>query len=140
MPEGFQTFDHTGDLGLEVWAESPERLFALAAEALMRQIAEVPAGEPAEVQVQVHATGADAADLLVDWLNQALLQSELERAIWTHAAVDLPGPDALEGVLSGPRFDRRRHQALREVKAISHHGVELHLEPPNCRCRVILDI
>src|SRR5207249_788720 len=39
MKEGFGTFDHTGDLGLEVWAESPERLYALAAEAVMAQIA-----------------------------------------------------------------------------------------------------
>ena len=40
MREGFQTFDHTGDLGLEVWAETPERLFELAAEAVLAQVAE----------------------------------------------------------------------------------------------------
>ena len=39
-PEGYRTFDHTGDLGLEVWAPTRERLYGLAAEALMAQVAE----------------------------------------------------------------------------------------------------
>ena len=38
MSEGHHTFVLTGDLGLEVWAESPERLYGLADEALMSEI------------------------------------------------------------------------------------------------------
>ena len=43
MGEGFRPFEHTGDLGLEVWAGSPERLHALAPVALHAQIAEAAA-------------------------------------------------------------------------------------------------
>lgn len=140
MSEGFRTFDHTGDLGLEVWAPDPEHLYARAAVALLAQIAEAPAADPVEVQVRIRASGADPADLLVDWLNQALLQAELARAVWTRARVVSLAPTVLEGVLEGPRLDPRRHVLLREVKAVSHHGLTLELRPGECRCRLVLDI
>ena len=141
MREGYRTFDHTGDLGLEAWAGTPERLFAVAAEALLAQVAEVPAGEtgpPITVRLELEAD--DAEDLLVHWLNSALLESELERTIWTRAEIVRWSPRGMVAALSGPRFDPQRHTALREVKAVSHHGLELGLEPPVCRCRLVLDL
>jgi SHS2 domain-containing protein len=137
--EGFRTFDHTGDLGLEVWAETPQRLYALAAEALLAQIVEAGAGAP-EVRVELDLEGEDASDLLVHWLNSALLESELKQAVWTRAEVRSLSAHALTGALAGPRRDPRSQVFLREVKAVSHHFLGLELEPGRCRCRVILDI
>ena len=73
MDEGHRTFDHTGDLGLEVWAATPERLYAHAAEALLAQVAEAP--HVAEVEITLELEGDDPSDLLVHWLNTALLES-----------------------------------------------------------------
>jgi SHS2 domain-containing protein len=137
--EGFRTFDHTGDLGLEVWAETPERLYALAAEALLAQIVEAGAGAP-EVRVELDLEGDDPGDLLVHWLNSALLESELRRAVWTRAEVRSLSARAITGALAGPRRDPRGQVFLREVKAVSHHFLGLDLEPGRCRCRLILDI
>jgi SHS2 domain-containing protein len=137
--EGFRTFDHTGDLGLEVWAETPERLYALAAVALAAQIVEAPAGAP-EVHIELDLEGDDPRDLLVHWLNSALLESELRRAVWVGAEVRGLTERSLSGSLAGPRRDPRHQVFLREVKAVSHHFLELALEPPRCRCRVILDL
>jgi SHS2 domain-containing protein len=139
MGEGFRTFDHTGDLGLEVWAETPERLYGLAAEALLAQVAEAPSGD-AEVRRELRLDGHDPADLLVHWLNTALLESELERAIWTRAIVRHLTPHSIEARLEGPRRDPARQVFLREIKAVSHHHLALNLAPPACRCRLILDI
>ena len=68
MDEGFRTFDHTGDLGLEIWAGTPARLYSLAAEALLAQMIEAP-NAAAEVSVELELEGEDASDLLVHWLN-----------------------------------------------------------------------
>ncbi len=140
MPEGFRTFDHTGDLGLEVWADSPERLFALAAEALMAQVAVSRSPEPPEIEIRVELEGTDAADLLVHWLNTALLEAEVRRALWTRAQVDSLSANRIEARLAGPRLDAGHQEFLREIKAVSHHFLSLDLEPPNCRCRIILDL
>ena len=139
MTEGYRTFDHTGDLGLEVWAGTPERLFARAATALLAQVAEAAEG-PVEVRADLDLEADDAADLLVHWLNSALLESELRRAVWTRAHVHRLTPRSLSATLEGPRLDPVRQTILREVKAVSHHGLELVLDPPDCRCRVVLDL
>ena len=139
MDEGHHTFDHTGDLGLEVWARTPERLYAHAAEALMSQIVEAPSGEP-ELQVRLSLTGDDPGDLLVHWLNTALLEAEVRGAVWTRAAVRGLTPRSLEGTLEGPKRGAPGQVMLREVKAVSHHGLELDLGPGACRCRLVLYI
>jgi SHS2 domain-containing protein len=137
--EGFNTFDHTGDLGLEVWAETPERLHALAGEALMAQVA-LPAKGPTDATATLSLDGADPEDLFVHWLNTVLLRAELERAVWTRITVTALGPRSIVARLAGHRLDTGRHERLREVKAISFHGFELDLTPGRCRCRAILDI
>ena len=139
MAEGFRTFDHTGDLGLEIWADTPARLYALAAEALLAQIAEVGPGAP-EVRVDLALEGQDPGDLLVHWLNTALLESEIRQTVWVRAEIHSLSDRALSGSLAGPPRDSRSQVFLREVKAVSHHFLELGLEPGRCRCRVILDI
>lgn len=139
MPERWSVFDHTADLGLEVEAETPERLFACAAVGLLAQVAEVPAGADETVEARVDVSGTDAEDLLVEWLNRALLEAELAGAIWTRADVAW-SPGALGARLRGPRRDRGRMTFLREIKAVSHHALELDLTPGACRCRLVLDL
>ena len=139
MDEGFHTFDHTGDLGLEVWAATPARLFGLAAEALMSLIVDAR-GAVAEVEEEVRLSGDDPADLLVHWLSTVLLRSELARTVWTQVEVRVLTPTALEATLRGPRWNPARQTFLREIKAVSHHELLLALEGPVCRCRLVLDI
>jgi len=137
--EGYVTFDHTGDLGLEVWAATPERLFALAALAVLAQVAESPRHDP-EIVVRLVCESADPRDLLVDLCNAALLEAEVRRAIWTDARVAWSGGPRLEAELSGPRRDPRRQTFLREIKAVSHHALELDLGREGCSCRLVLDV
>jgi SHS2 domain-containing protein len=139
MGEGFRTFDHTGDLGLEVWADTPERLHALAAVALAAQ--EVEARETnGAIERRLTLEGDDPADLMVHWLNTALLEGGLAEAVWTGAEVHALSPRRIDAVLRGPRRDRAHHVFLREVKAVSHHELTLDLTPGRCRCRMVLDL
>ncbi len=137
--DGFRTFEHTGDLGLEVWARSAARLYGLAAEALMAQVVDARGATP-ELELSVSLTGDDPEDLLVHWLNTVLLESELARAVWTSADVRVLTATALEATLRGVRRDPRRQVFIREVKAVSHHDLELDLAGPVARCRIVVDV
>jgi SHS2 domain-containing protein len=137
--EGYRTFDHTGDLGLEVWAETPERLHELAAEALIAQVMLGDLG-PNDARLDVSLDGDDPEDLFVHWLNTVLLKAEIDRTVWTRVTLNRLTPWSLQAVLEGQRLDLARHERLREVKAVSHHDLALDLDPGKCRCRVILDI
>lgn len=139
MDEGARTFDHTGDVGLEVWAADATRLYARAAEALMALVADAHGAAPS-VQRWVRLSGDDPADLLVHWLNTVLLESELARAVWTRAEIGRLTPTGLEATLLGSPLDPRRQTLLREIKAVSQHAVELELDGPVCRCRLVLDV
>jgi SHS2 domain-containing protein len=139
MPERFSTFDHTGDLGLEVEAGGAGRLYALAAEALCAQIALAgPAAD--DVETRLVLEGDDPRDLFVHWLNSVLLESDLRHAVWTHVEVSSLGPAHLEARLSGQRLEPGRQVRLREIKAVSHHALELELGPERFRARMVLDI
>ena len=137
--EGYATFDHTGDLGLEVWAQTPERLYALAVEAVLAQVVEAHT-DTIDVRSVFKLEGDDPGDLLVHWLNTALLQAELDQAVWTKVTVARLSDCRLQGCLEGPLLDADRDVLLREIKAVSYHHLEVDLEPPDCRCRLILDI
>jgi SHS2 domain-containing protein len=139
MPESFRTFDHTGDLGLIVEAETPARLHALAAEALLAQVA-VGDAAPPDVDVTLALDGDDAHDLFIHWLNSALLAADVRHAVWTRVTVSALTRQRIEARLEGQRLDPKRHVFLREVKAVSHHHLELELTPPLCRCRIVLDL
>jgi SHS2 domain-containing protein len=137
--EGHRTFDHTGDLGLEVWAPTPERLYGLAAEALGALLVDARDAAPVRER-RLALAGDDATDLLIHWLNTVLLESELAGAVWTRAEVTRLTATMLEATLRGVPRDPARQVFLREVKAVSHHGLVLALAPGAFRCRVILDI
>src|SRR6266542_5915586 len=137
--EGYRTFAHTGDLGLEVWADTPERLHALAAVALLAQVIEAREGRR-DVERRVVLEGDDAEDLFVHWLNTALLEAELLGAVWTDAQIHALSDGGIDATLIGPRRDRTRQVYLREVKAVSRHALEVVLTPGHCRCRVVLDL
>ena len=122
MSQGYRTFDHTGDLGLEVWADTPESLFALAAVALLAQVVEVGDADRGTLAVDLDLEGDDAKDLFVHWLNTALLEAEVRRAVWYRARVIALTPRSLRGRLEGIPRDAARQTFLREVKAVSHHA------------------
>jgi SHS2 domain-containing protein len=92
------------------------------------------------VEARVAVEGTDAADLLVHWLNTALLEAELRRALWTEVEVTAWSETSLAATLRGPKLDPRRQAFLREIKAVSHHGAELQLARSPCRCRLVLDV
>ena len=139
MDEGARTFDHTGDVGLEVWAPAAGRLYGLAAEALMALVVDARGAAPSLTR-RLRLTGDDPADLLVHWLNTVLLESELARTVWTRVEVGRLTPTSLEATLHGSPLDPARQTFLREIKAVSHHGLLLELTGPVCRCRLVLDV
>lgn len=139
MDEGSRTFDHTGDIGLEVWAGDAARLYARAAEALMALVVDARGAVPT-LERQVRLGGDDPADLFVHWLNTVLLEAELARAVWTRIEVRRLTPTSLEATLSGSPLDPARQTFLREVKAVSQHALALELDGPVCRCRLVLDV
>ncbi len=152
----WRVFDHTADLGLRVEAHSREALFEEAGRAFTALIVEEPHASVRERQrVDVALTASDPADLLFDWLHALLVAFEVRHLLLVRFAVRLvelaePGGvvarEDREGGLRlrasawGERVDPARHRLVREVKAITYHGLWLRPEGAGWAAEVIVDV
>jgi protein archease len=134
----FTEFEHTGDLGIEVTAQSRTELFARAATALSRLMVEdgnVGASERRQLEIE----GAGDADLMHDLLAAALNLFLIDGFIWREVSVD-ERDGRLIASLAGERFDPRRHRLIQEIKAVTYHRLAVEPSPGGWRATIIFDI
>ncbi|MGO9468418.1 MAG: archease [Isosphaeraceae bacterium] len=136
-----ETYDHTADLGLRVFAPDLTDLFRTAAAGLFdvivvnRQDVRIVDTEP------VRLSADSAEDLLIDWLNELIFRSETRHRLYARfdVAIDQTGC-VLEGTIGGEPIDRARHILDHEVKAATRHGLSLRRENEGLVAEVIVDI
>jgi SHS2 domain-containing protein len=137
----FESFDHTGDIGLTIRASSLEALFMEAATALMETIVDVG---------NVRATIAEPVDvvapqldlLLVEWLSELLYRFEARGllAARTDVGIDVSAQGCrLNGTLHGETLDPR-HQVKVLVKAVTYHALSVQHTAAGWEARVVLDV
>jgi SHS2 domain-containing protein len=92
----------------------------------------------------VEVKGADEITLLYNWLESLLLKFELERKVYSKFQVTLAKnpSDSLHasGRIYGEQYDRRKHGAKVEVKAVTFHKMEVSREGKTTILRFILDL
>jgi SHS2 domain-containing protein len=104
---GYETFEHTADLGLVVRGRDMKDLFELAALALSRTMFEGAADESEERAVTEDAE--DAEGLLVAWLEEVVYAFEVDGFVTARAVVDEVDAHSLRGrLLGGPAPTGRR--------------------------------
>jgi SHS2 domain-containing protein len=137
--EGLSFFDHTGDIGFEVRAESLEALFRKAARGLYGILVERPPAEGgAEALIELEDEGADL--LLRAFLSELLYRFLARREIlvdFSELAVDerrlrARGPAA--------RFDQDRDGLRTELKAVTYHQLDVRRDGAGWKARIIFDV
>jgi SHS2 domain-containing protein len=138
-PMPYETFEHTADLGLRVWADELNTLFTDAAGGLFSMI--VPDSESVRpsLSVEIAVEGGDSELLLFDWLNELLYIYEVRRLLLCQFKIEL-GPSGLVAKAAGEPIDPSRHVLDHEVKAITYHGLKLEQKNGRWLAEVIVDI
>lgn len=136
-----ETFDHTADLGLRVYAANLADLFQTAADGLFDVI--VANRGQVEAREREHVTlAADSTEsLLVEWLNELIFRAETGHKLFSRSNVKI-GADgvSLEAEVYGEAIDPARHILDHEVKAVTRHGTKLACDEESWMAEVILDI
>jgi SHS2 domain-containing protein len=135
----YRVFDHTADLGVEVFGKTIQELYANAAFAvydLMADLHDVQAQETRKIVVE----GADREDLLVNYLREVLYLFNGNRLLLKHFIINELDDRHLEGEVRGETFDPGRHHLKREIKAVTYHGTQIAEAPEGWRGRVIFDV
>ena len=138
-----ETFDHTADMGLSAWGDSPAELLAALAGGLADVICDRSRVRPAAVRT-LRVEAQDIEALAVDFLSRLLYIFAVDHFLPAEARVTVQDRGeneiALTAELAGETYDPSRHEVRTEVKAVTYHQLKVAAEGGRWVGRVILDV
>lgn len=135
----YRTIDHTADLGLEIFGESPAALFENACLALFDTMCDLSCVREAHEQT-LRVDGCDQTDLLINWLRELLALWTVEDKLIASVHVLSISETAVFAQLKYDRFQPKCHQMKREVKAITYHRAQVVERDGGWVARVVVDV
>jgi len=140
---GYRFLPHTTDAYVESVGTNPEEALENAALALFDTMCDLNSISPKLSDV-ITVEGADDLELLYNWLEALLLRFELNRKVYNKFRVSIskkPGGGlGITAEADGEPFDRQKHGAKVEVKAVTYHRMEVSQEGGLTVVRFILDL
>lgn len=121
---------HTADVAVELWARSERGLYQAGVDALRELLVGTSPVAPA-VERAIEPRGTDATERLLHFLGDVLYLYDTERFV--------PAKVTASGVAGEP-FDPAKHQAQREVKAVTRHGAEVRAGKDGYHTIVVFDV
>jgi SHS2 domain-containing protein len=135
--------DHPSDVYVEVRAKSLEEAFALSGVAVYEVMTDVSRVEKVE-KVEVTVEGFDLHSLLYNWLEELIYLFDSKGFLGSEVEVEeLVGDDngfRLKAVITGERYDDKRHESKTAIKAATYHLMEIKREDDEYVVRFVLDI
>lgn len=135
----YKIFNHTADLGLEIFGKEEKELFSNAAFAVFDLIVDLQDVNIKETRRLV-VKGADREDLFVNYLRELLYMWNGEGMLLKDFSVLEIDSRHLVGEMKGEPFDPARHTIKTEIKAVTYHQVEVKETKEGWKGRVIFDV
>ncbi|MDI6776061.1 MAG: archease [Syntrophales bacterium] len=135
----YRVFDHTADLGVEIYGKTVEELFVNAAFAIFDLMTDLQDVKITEVRAIV-TEGADWEDLLVNYLRDVLYLFNGEGLILSDYAIAEINPHHLMGEVRGEPFEPNRHRIKTEIKAVTYHQALIRENGEGWVGRVVFDV
>jgi SHS2 domain-containing protein len=134
----YETFEHQADIGIRGFGATMEDAFANAAVALYSVMVNISRVEQKEFR-GVNVSADDQEQLLVEWLNALLADSDIERMVFSRFEVRIEG-NRLAGTAWGEHLERDRHQAHVEVKGATYHQLSVRQERGRFVVQCVVDV
>ena len=139
MAAGFEFVDHTADVAVHAWGDTPVDVFEQAALAMVSLMYDVTVATPRErFPVTVEAPGYEL--LLAAWLNELLYVIDARRLVFAAFRVTRLSEERLEAEAAGEPYDPRRHAVRPAVKAATLHGLRVWPTQRGWEGYVLLDV
>jgi len=139
MKNTYKPFDHTADLGIEVYGEDQRDLFINAGRALFDLITDL---DKVEMKTALSFTveAIDREDLMVSWLGELLYFHQSEGYLLSDFVLHDLGEQSLRATVQGETYEAHRHQLTREIKAVTYHQLKVTQEKERWLARIVFDI
>ncbi len=135
--EGYRLFGHTADFGIEIEANTPEKVFEILGKALFSELID---GDIKTIESQdIKVFAASREELLVKFVNELLYIFEVRDMVFSDFSCTLD-KDVLFCKCYGEKFDPNRHVQKREIKAATYHEIFFGKKNDMWNARIIFDI
>jgi SHS2 domain-containing protein len=135
----YTVFDHTADLGLEIYGADAADLFANA----VRAVVEMMIGSATVDTVETRhfaVEGSDWEDLLVNFLREILFMFNGEGFVPGECVISEIDDRHAAGHVAGEPFNPAKHQVSMEIKAVTYHRIAVRRTGRGWQGRVIFDV
>lgn len=135
-PLKYKILQHTADLRLEVFGKTQEGLFMNASEALNEILAPASGRNPAEeLKEEIRVQGPNLNVLLVDFLNEILSRSHVNKQVCKVKNLKLKG-NSVEAELAIYPIKKFKE----DIKAVTYHEVDIKKEGNIFKTNLVFDI
>jgi SHS2 domain-containing protein len=128
---GHETLEHTADMGLRGWGESPAEAFEETALAMFDLMVDRE-GASAESDYELSIGGSELTGLLIEFLNEILSLADIEETTFVSVRIERlekeGGEWDLQAVMGGIPREKCRGRLLSEVKAATWYGASVEHE------------
>ncbi len=134
----YKLLPHTGDVAIEVEADSLEELFYGALlgmnDILKKGICEheMHINQTQDIEIASH----DATTLLIDFLNEVLFHSNERKTVFCHLDFQHLDHQSLRAEIRGERIDHFDE----EIKAVTYHGAQIMKKGELYEVQILFDI
>ncbi|MDA8402958.1 MAG: archease [Desulfobacteraceae bacterium] len=135
----YTLIDHTADIGICVAGASLTDLFSEAGRAMFEQITD-PARLSGANHRQITVTGTDRPDLLVNFLRELLsfwtINACLVKTVWIRHINE----EHLTADIKFDEYTPETHEILKDIKAVTYHGISVDETRAGWRATIIFDV
>jgi SHS2 domain-containing protein len=139
MTHIYRTFDHTADMGIEIYGEDLHQLFSNAGYALFDLITDIHKIE-ATTSLSVTIEATDQEDLMVRWLSELLSLHQLRGYLLCDFILHELEEKSLRATVKGERYESDRHEICKEIKAVTYHQLMVCKEKDRWVARIVFDV
>ncbi|MFC1890521.1 archease [Thermodesulfobacteriota bacterium] len=136
----YEELDHTADLRIVFYGRSIGELFRNAGLGLF-ELMVTPLDEGPAHMEEIRIEGDDLEDLIVNWLRELHGRFVVDGEVVTGVEdCHVVGGRTIAARIEVVPFDSAIHRHLREIKAVTYHGVRVGEEGGRWAARIVFDV
>jgi SHS2 domain-containing protein len=142
----YRLFNHTADLGIDVFGKTQADLFSHAALALFDVMVDEADMQTAQCReskascLSIVIRGADRTDLFVNFLREILYLFNGEGFVLTACRIVQIRAKFLQAEIQAVSYDARIHRVKMEIKAVTYHQAAVVKTDAGWRGRIVFDV
>jgi SHS2 domain-containing protein len=133
----YKYFDHTADLGIEVYGKILEELFINIGKAIFETQISGKIALKKEIKIEFESESID--DLFIDWCRELLYNFSVHGFIPKKYEISIDNL-SLKAHLYGDVFNNKKYKIKTEIKNPTYHNFQLNKTPECYKATIIFDV